>query len=400
MARECHVRRSHRAPPKEGTRVNRPARRPTSGSRTRKRGAEPDVDAAAVSWDGAGHGRATRLRKAGDPDPRRTPASGRTERVRTAADRTVADRTVADRTAADRASTSWPTGRTARGRAADDGPGATRPRDAVAGNADGDARPGRGRRWFGGRGLRLRRPRRPGAQPGLPRRPVPVHIHRRRLAAGLAAATVLLVGVGVGTWLLLSVSGLANVEDVTVTGLSTVPEQSVRDAAAVTTGGPLIAVDTAGIAQRVAAVEGVASVYVRRAWPHTVEVNVTERVPVALWQNPQGMFEVDGTGLAYRRAPEPPPALPRLVFTGVAPQDPSTAAALAVLHDLTDPLRAQVATVDVAGTKVTLGLTDGRSVRWGDPDRSPDKIAVLGALLGQPGSVYDISSPDLPTVRP
>jgi cell division protein FtsQ len=211
---------------------------------------------------------------------------------------------------------------------------------------------------------------------------------------------VLLVGVGVGTWLLLSVSGLANVEDVTATGLSTVPEQSVRDAAAVPTGGPLIAVDTAGIAQRVAAVEGVASVYVRRAWPHTVEVNVTERVPVALWQNPQGLFEVDGTGLAYRRAPEPPPALPRLAFAGVAPQDPSTAAALVVLHDLTDSLRAQVATVDVAGTKVTLGLSDGRSVRWGDPDRSPDKIAVLGALLGQPGSVYDISSPDLPTVRP
>ena len=71
-----------------------------------------------------------------------------------------------------------------------------------------------------------------------------------------------------------------------------------------------------------------------------------------------------------------------------------------MLHDLTDPLRGQVATVDVAGTKVTLGLADGRSVRWGDPERAPDKIAVLVALLGQPGKVYDVSSPDLPTVRP
>ena len=73
---------------------------------------------------------------------------------------------------------------------------------------------------------------------------------------------------------------------------------------------------------------------------------------------------------------------------------------MSVLHDLTDPLRAQVATVEVAGVQVTLGLADGRSVRWGGPERSAEKIGVLGALLGQPGSVYDVSSPDLPTVRP
>ncbi len=211
---------------------------------------------------------------------------------------------------------------------------------------------------------------------------------------------VLLVVVVLGTRVLLYDAGLANVEDLTVTGLTTVPEQAVRDAAAVTPGGPLISVDTAGIASRVAALEGVAAVEVRRAWPHTVEVDVTERVPVALWQTPAGLYEVDTTGLSYRRAPDPPPALPRLTFAGVAPQDPATAAAITVLRDLTDPLRAQVATVAVAGTQVTLGLVDDRSVRWGDPERSADKIAVLGPLLGQPGSVYDVSSPDLPTVRP
>ena len=33
---------------------------------------------------------------------------------------------------------------------------------------------------------------------------------------------------------------------------------------------------------------------------------------------------------------------------------------MAVLRDLPEPLRAQVATVDVAGPQVTLGLTDER----------------------------------------
>jgi cell division protein FtsQ len=211
---------------------------------------------------------------------------------------------------------------------------------------------------------------------------------------------VLLAVVGLGTRVLLYDAGLADVEEVTVAGLVTVPEQAVRDAAAVAPGGPLISADTAGIAERVATVEGVAAVQVRRAWPHTVEIEVTERVPVALWETPQGLFEVDTTGLPYRLAPRPPPALPRLVFAGVGPQDPATAAAITVLRDLTEPLRAQVATVAVAGTQVTLGLADERSVRWGDPERSSDKVAVLGPLLGQPGTVYDVSSPDLPTVSP
>jgi cell division protein FtsQ len=232
------------------------------------------------------------------------------------------------------------------------------------------------------------------------RKPLAARYRRRRVTAALLGAIVLLAVVALGTRVLLYDTGLANVEEVTITGLVTVPEQAVRDTAAVAPGGPLISADTAGIAARVARVEGVAAVEVRRAWPHTVEIEVTERVPVALWDTPQGLFEVDTTGLAYRRAPQPAPALPRLVFTGVAPQDPATTAAIAVLRDLTEPLRVQVATVDVAGTQVTLGLVDERSVRWGDPERSADKVAVLGPLLGQPGTVYDVSSPDLPTVRP
>jgi cell division protein FtsQ len=237
------------------------------------------------------------------------------------------------------------------------------------------------------------------ARPGA-RRPVPVRYRRRRRTAALVVAAVLLVGVGLGTRVLLYDAGLADVEELAVTGLHTVPEQAVRDAAAVTPGGPLVAVDTAGVARRVAAVEGVAAVEVRRAWPHTVEVFVVERVPVALWAAPEGLVEVDGTGVPYRGAPQPPPALPRLVFAGVGPRDPSTAAALAVLRDLTDPLRALVATVEVAGVQVTLGLADGRSVRWGDPERAAEKVAVVGPLLSRPGTVYDVSSPDLPTVRP
>jgi cell division protein FtsQ len=249
------------------------------------------------------------------------------------------------------------------------------------------------------------RPRREGDErrddPGAARsaRRVPDRYRRRRLAAALVAGLVLLGGLGAGLWALVHHTRLAALETITITGLATVPEQAVRDAVGVAPGGPLISVDTAGIARRVAAVEGVAAVEVGRTWPHTVEVAVTERVPVALWQTREGLLEVDATGLPFRRAAEPPPALPRLAFRGVAPGDAATAAALSVLRDLTEPLRGQVATVQVAGSQVTLQLVDRRSVRWGDPDRAAEKLAVLGPLLTQRGTVYDVSSPDLPTVR-
>jgi cell division protein FtsQ len=339
------------------------ARRPTSGRRTR--GTTAASTDAVTGWERAGRGRAARERARPDGGDRRAGGDPVSRTERAAPRRAEPERL----------------------------PG-RRPRRPAGGDTGAPAAAGNGRPASRGPFSRFRR--RP---PRAPARPVSARYRRRRLAAALAAAVVLLVAVGLGTRVLLYDAGLADVEEVTVSGLSTVPEQVVRDAAAVTPGGPLISVDTAGIAGRVAAVEGVASVEVRRAWPHTVEVDVTERVPVALWQTPQALFEVDGTGLPYRLAPAPPPGLPLLAFAGVAPQDPSTTAALSVLRDLTDPLRVQVATVEVAGVQVTLGLADGRSVRWGGPERSAEKIGVLGALLQQPGSVYDVSSPDLPTVR-
>ena len=48
---------------------------------------------------------------------------------------------------------------------------------------------------------------------------------------------------------------------------------------------------------------------------------------------------------------------------------------------------------------ITLTLTDGRQVIWGTTDRTDEKAEKLAALLTQPGHTYDVSSPDLPTVK-
>ena len=48
---------------------------------------------------------------------------------------------------------------------------------------------------------------------------------------------------------------------------------------------------------------------------------------------------------------------------------------------------------------ITLTLADGRTVIWGINERTEEKAEKLAALLTRPGRAYDVSSPDLPTVR-
>ena len=60
-------------------------------------------------------------------------------------------------------------------------------------------------------------------------------------------------------------------------------------------------------------------------------------------------------------------------------------------------LLATIQADDPAG--ISLVLRDHRVVRWGSPDRSSDKARVLSALLARPGTVFDVSDPDLVYAR-
>lgn len=240
------------------------------------------------------------------------------------------------------------------------------------------------------------RPPRPAA------RSVPAVQYRRRRLAALLVGLLLLAGLGLGARVALYDMGLFDVEQVRVAGTVTVPEAEVLDAAAVTSGGPLAAVDTAAVAARVARLPAVDVVHVGRSWPHTVTVTLTERVAVATVSTAQGPALVDRNGVVYRGVAGP--GLPRLT-TAPRTGDPATVAAVAVLTALPDAVRAQVETVGAtvaspgAPGQVTLRLSEGKEIRWGTPDRAAEKVIALTALLTQPGTVYDVSSPDLPTIR-
>jgi cell division protein FtsQ len=199
-------------------------------------------------------------------------------------------------------------------------------------------------------------------------------------------------------------SSLFDARSVQVTGARELPVDEVRAAAAVALGTPMLRLDTKGIEARVAAVPRVANVQVRRALDGTVWIVLTERSPVAIVRRDNGVHLVDATGTDYAAVPVGPPALPELRVARVGPRDAATVAALTVLTGLPAPLRAQVLVITARSpADVVLRLANGqggtgREVRWGGVEQGDRKASVLGPLLTQPGKIYDVSSPGLPTI--
>jgi cell division protein FtsQ len=192
---------------------------------------------------------------------------------------------------------------------------------------------------------------------------------------------------------------LVGVRSVEVTGMRGLTADEVRAAAEVPTGTSMLRLDTTGIVARVAQLPRVASVDVSRQWPSTIRIQVTERDPVGIVPESDGVHLVDSSGLDYATVATAPAGLPKIQLTTIKPADPRTQAVVRVLAVLPPQLRVevQVVTAKTPGS-VTLGLPGGRTIRWGSADDSVHKSAVLAALMTRPGKVYDVSSPDLPTI--
>ena len=223
----------------------------------------------------------------------------------------------------------------------------------------------------------------------------------RRTVRGLkvlmwsALASVVVVGLG----LLLYFTPIMAARNIVVVGLGAVTQDEVTAAAAVAPGTPLLQVDTDAVAERVAAIRRVASARVQRQYPSTLRVTVIERLPVVVKDYPDGPHLFDKDGVDFATAP-PPAGVPYLDAENPGPSDPPTRAALQVMTALRPEVAGQVGRIAAPSVAaITLTLDDGRTVVWGTTDRTEEKALKLAALLTQPGQTYDVSSPDLPTVK-
>lgn len=212
-------------------------------------------------------------------------------------------------------------------------------------------------------------------------------------------ATVVLVIVGVGLALILYFTPVMSARNIVVTGTGAVTREEVLEAAQVRPGTPLLQINTDQVADRVAAIRRVASARVQRQYPSALRITIVERVPMVVKDFPDGPHLFDRDGVDFATDP-PPPGLPYIDVENPGPTDPTTLAALQVLSALRPEVASQVGRIAAPSvSSITLTLSDGRVVIWGSTDRAEEKAEKLAALLTQPGRTYDVSSPDLPTVK-
>ena len=230
------------------------------------------------------------------------------------------------------------------------------------------------------------------------------HGRRRRVPAMALVAGLTVVALAVGGWFTIN-SSLFDVRAVTVEGTSRLTPAQVLAAARVTGGGSLFLLDASSIEQRVRRLPPVASVSVTRHWPHDVVIRVVERQPAAVVVGPGEAMLLDATGVPFAPAASAQDGGKGLVEVQVDAPVPGAGerdarAAMQVLGQLPDPLRARVARLEAPSpSQVRMQLRDGRTVVWGSPTDNATKLAVLRTLLRRDARFYDVSTPDVVVTR-
>ena len=189
--------------------------------------------------------------------------------------------------------------------------------------------------------------------------------------------------------------------DVTVSGSDgSVEAADVRDALSEHAGTSLVRLDVTALGDEVAGdLVRVKSAAVTRSWPHGLAVALTMRVPVAQHRTEAGYEVLDGEAVVLETTEQPQSGLAEITAADDAALTQEQVGAVAeAVGSLDTQTRQQVASGSATTTgQVTLMLSSGARVVWGDSADSALKAEVLAVLLGQPASTYDVSSPHSPT---
>jgi len=189
---------------------------------------------------------------------------------------------------------------------------------------------------------------------------------------------------------------------VTISG-RLVSRGQVVAAARIPHGLPLIRVNTPVIARRVEQIPQVQSAEVSKNWPSTIVIKVQSRTPVFVRAVPGGYDVIDRFGVTVRQLAQRPAGLPLLSPApgGAAAVSPATVnAAAAVLRELPRGVARQVGEVTAAdASDVSVRLTNGVVIVWGDTRGAARKAQELTLLMRRHARLYDVSAPGTAATR-
>jgi cell division protein FtsQ len=221
----------------------------------------------------------------------------------------------------------------------------------------------------------------------------------------VAAAGLWLAGGGAdksGNWLqnrLYSASAQAGftVQDVVVAGRARTDADTLRGLIGVRRGDPILAFRPDEARETLKRVSWIKDAEVERRLPHTIYIRLTERRPLAVWQNKHKLRLIDADGVTLGDDLNKGGAGLLLVVGDDAPQN---AAALIGLLDAEPALRARVdAASRVGGRRWDLRLKNGISVRLPEKDtalalRRLAEAQLKDALLDKDIKSVDMREPD------
>lgn len=234
-------------------------------------------------------------------------------------------------------------------------------------------------------------------------------LRRLRLRRATTAAIVVLV-VALATWALLF-SPLLGLQPqrISVAGSDgSVSDKQVRDVLAPYTGDSLLRLDTGRLSTQVSdKLVRVRQAQVTRSWPRGLRVQLTMRVPVATVQGADGYQVLDNEAVVLERVAEAPSGLVTIVpdkTDGASGSQTISAKQVAAVTQVVGSLAPQTLAQVASGSateagQVTLTMSNGASVVWGDTQDNELKARVLATLMTTSASIYDVSSPHRPTTR-
>jgi len=188
-----------------------------------------------------------------------------------------------------------------------------------------------------------------------------------------------------------SAAGLS-IDAVRFTGQSETAELDIMRALDLPAHGSIVFFDAAAARERIEALPWVETATIRKVYPSTLDVQVTEREPYALWQRGGEVVLIDEAGRIISEYSNRFSRLPLVVGEGAPQAAPELLALLAEFPSLQDEVRAATF---VANRRWDLTLRNGMTVHLPEDDLLPAIIQLVSLDQGNQLFARDIEVIDL-----
>lgn len=211
----------------------------------------------------------------------------------------------------------------------------------------------------------------------------------------ISAAVVVTLAV---LWSVVAFTPLMSVKHIEVEGNAHVSSEDVVNASGVQEGTPLARVNMRNAASGVASIPWVKTATASRSWPSTIKLSVTENDAVAFFNQEDGAHLLDAEGREF--AVDTPPEN-AVELTGSAATDETVRkGAVDIAGTFSEHARESVESIEARGKHdYVLHVKEGRTVTWGASEDNRNKSLALDTVLQREGAEFNITNPQLVTVR-